>query len=272
MQEKPGERVAEPHLDARVLSAQRGSPGYAAVGLVQLPSTGPDSWTAHDRARTGRVRFWFTGKGNSNCQGASKATRRTDRRAARWRPEEMTVPGEKGVGVLLAESVQKVERPVSRELPPLPIPFLENEVVESKRMRGLSRPVRSRVERCVGWQGWANAGVRGMNEIFGKTATLEAGGRPSAMQLSSLSRICDAYRVKSAADCSSTAEAFEALCCSVPGYTGNGVKQATFKEGLVSPADPGAKNGRWFCSLDWLGLGSLEGLAPGFASFAKRAS
>ena len=35
----------------------------------------------------------------------------------------MTVPGEKGVGVLLAESVHKVEKPVSRELLPLPIPF-----------------------------------------------------------------------------------------------------------------------------------------------------
>ena len=43
----------------------------------------------------------------------------------------MTEPGEKGVGVLLAESVQKVERPVSRVLLPLPILFLENEVVDS---------------------------------------------------------------------------------------------------------------------------------------------
>ena len=105
----------------------------------------------------------------------------------------MTVPGEKRVGVLLAESVQKVERPVSRELLPLPIPFPENEVDESERMRGLSRSVRSRVKRRVGWQGWANAGVRSMNEIFGKTATSEHRGRPSTMQLSSLSRICDAY-------------------------------------------------------------------------------
>ena len=106
----------------------------------------------------------------------------------------MTVPGEKGVGVLLAESVQKVESPVSRELLPLPIPFLENEVVKSERICGLSRAVRSRVKRRVGWQGWGNTGVHSMNEIFGKTATSEAGGRPSAVQLSSLSRICDAFR------------------------------------------------------------------------------
>ena len=106
----------------------------------------------------------------------------------------MIVPGEKGVGVLLAESLQKVERPVARELLPLPIPFPENEVVKSERIRGLSRAVRSRVKRRVGWQGWANAGVRIVNEIFGKTATSEAGGRPSAMQLPSLSQICDAYR------------------------------------------------------------------------------
>ena len=70
----------------------------------------------------------------------------------------MTEPGEEGVDVVLAASVQKVERPVSRELLPLPIPVLENEVVESERIRGLSRAVRSRVKRRVGWQGWANAG------------------------------------------------------------------------------------------------------------------
>ena len=53
----------------------------------------------------------------------------------------MTEPGEKGVGVLLATSVQEVEMPVSRELLPLPIPFPVIEVVESERMRGLSRTV-----------------------------------------------------------------------------------------------------------------------------------
>ena len=86
----------------------------------------------------------------------------------------MTEPGEEGVGVVLAESVQKVERPVSGELLPLPVPFPENEVVESERIRGLSRAVRSRVKRRVGWQGWANAGVRSMDEIVGKTATSKA--------------------------------------------------------------------------------------------------
>ena len=103
-------------------------------------------------------------------------------------------------------------------------------------MRGLSRAVRSRVKRRVGWQGWANAGVRSMNKIFGITATSEAGAVCDA-----LSRICDACRKISAADCSSATEAFKALCGSVPVYTGNGVKQATFKEGLVSLPDPGAK-------------------------------
>ena len=127
----------------------------------------------------------------------------------------MTEPGEKGVGVLLAESVQQVERPVSRELLPLPIPFPENEVVESERIRGLSRAVRLRVKRRVDWQGWANAGVHSTNETPGKTAASDAGGRPSALQLSSLSRICDAYRVRSAAECNSAAEAlkrFAVLC------------------------------------------------------------
>ena len=100
----------------------------------------------------------------------------------------MTEPGERGVGVLLAESVQQVERPVSRELLPLPIPFPENEVVESERIRGLSPAVRLRVKRRVDCQGWANAGVHNTNETPGKTAASEAGGRQSAMQLSSPSR------------------------------------------------------------------------------------
>ena len=62
----------------------------------------------------------------------------------------MTEPCGKGLGVLLAESVQKVERPVSRELLPLPLPFPEKKHVESERIRGLSRAVRPRVKRCVG--------------------------------------------------------------------------------------------------------------------------
>ena len=61
-------------------------------------------------------------------------------------------------------------------------------------------------------------------------------GRPS-LELTSLSRICYSYRETSAADCSSV----KALYGSVPGYTVNGVKQATYKEGLVSFPDPGAK-------------------------------
>ena len=77
------------------------------------------------------------------------------------------------------EAAQKVARPVVCELLPLPIPFPKNEVVESERIRELSRAVRSRVKRRVGWQGWANAGVRSINEIFGKTASSE--GQESAV-------------------------------------------------------------------------------------------
>ena len=83
-------------------------------------------------------------------------------------------PGEEGMGVLLAEAVQKVARPVARELLTLPIPFPEKEVVESDRIRGLSRAVRSRVKKRVGWQGWANALVLSVNEIFSKTLASES--------------------------------------------------------------------------------------------------
>ena len=142
----------------------------------------------------------------------------------------MTEPGEKGVGAFLAESVQQVNRPVSRELLPLPILFRGNEHVESERLHSLSRAVRSRVMRRVGWQGWPDNAVLSMNEIYSKTSASEAGSRTSSLQLASSSRICNAYQVTSAADCNSATEAFKALCGSAPGYTGNGVKQATFKE------------------------------------------
>ena len=143
---------------------------------------------------TGGVCCRRAGEGDSSCQGASKATRRTIRRSARRRQEEMTELGEKELGALLAESVQQGIRPVSRELLPLPIPFLENEHVESERLHSLSRAVRSRVMRRVGWQGWANDGVLNLSEIYSKTSASESGSRPSSLQLSSLSQICDAYR------------------------------------------------------------------------------
>ena len=47
--------------------------------------------------------------------------------------------------------------------------------------------------------------------------------------------------------------------------------ETIFKEGLF-PARPRCEDGRWFCSFVWVGLRSLEGLAPGLASLAKRAS
>ena len=77
----------------------------------------------------------------------------------------MTEPGEKGVGALLTESVQQVNRTASRELLPLPIPFPENEHVESEQLHSLSRAVRSLVMRRVGWQGRPDDGVRSMDEI-----------------------------------------------------------------------------------------------------------
>ena len=78
------------------------------------------------------------------------------------------------------------------KLLPLPIPFSDSEVVESERLRELSRSVRSRVKRRLGWQSWTNAGVRSLSEIFGRASASEAGIRPSSMQLNSLDRICNA--------------------------------------------------------------------------------
>ena len=86
----------------------------------------------------------------------------------------------------------------------------------------------------------ANAGVRSMNEIFSRTSASKAGSRPSAMQLNSLDQVCNAYRDVSAVESNNAAEAFKVLCGSVPGYTGNGVKKDTCKEGLPLP-DPGGK-------------------------------
>ena len=174
--------------------------------------------------------------------------------AARRRPEEMTEPGDEGVGVLLAESVQKVERPVSRELLPLPIPFPENEVVESERIRGLSRAVRSRVMRRVGWQGWANAGVRSVNEIFSKTATSEAGGRPSTMQLSSLPRICDAYRGDERCRVQFYRGSLQSALRFSAWLHRNRFQTSYLQGGHRFPARPRREDGRWLCSFNRSGL------------------
>ena len=88
-------------------------------GQPHLSWDKPDSWAAHDRARTGGGCLRCAGEGDSSCQGASTATRRTNRRAARRQQEEMTEPGEKELGALLAESGQQGIRPVSL---PLQIP------------------------------------------------------------------------------------------------------------------------------------------------------
>ena len=124
----------------------------------------------------------------------------------------MTEPGGQGLGVLLAESVQQGTRAVSRELLPLPLPFPENEHVESEYLRSLSRAARSRVVRRVGWQGWAKDGVRSTSEIYSKTSASEAGSRSSSLQPASLSRICSAYQGTSAAECRGSLQSALKFC------------------------------------------------------------
>ena len=154
----------------------------------------------------------------------------------------MTEPGEKGVGVLLAESVQQVERPVSRELLPLPIPFPENEVVESERMRCLSRAVRLRVKRRVDWQGWANAGVHSTNEVFRQDSGF--GCRRSAVCNATLIAVTNLRRLSGEKRCRmqflprKLLKRFAVLCLAALEMLSN---RPPFKEGLVSLPDPGAK-------------------------------
>ena len=184
----------------------------------------------------------------------------------------MTEPCGKGLGVLLAESVQQGNRSVSRELLPLPLPFLENEHVESEHLRCLSRAVRSRVVRRVGWQGWANDGVRSMNEIYSKTSASEAGSWSSSPQPASLSRICSAYEGVSAAECKSArkpSKRFAVLCLDTPTVVSN--RPPSRRVSFPCPTHVR----RWQMVLTFktgTDFGSLEGLVPGFASFAKRAS
>ena len=112
-----------------VLSVQKDSAGNAAVDLVQLEhlsgllSTDP---AVQEHAFMWRVSHTDLGTGyapeleelgsgvlavETEPARDGQSPRGTYRRAARRRPEE-TEPGENGVGVILAESVQKVERPV----------------------------------------------------------------------------------------------------------------------------------------------------------------
>ena len=150
-----------------------------------------------------------------------------DVRIASRRQEEMTELAGSG-----RASFQQGNRPVSRELLPPPLPFPENEHVESEHLRSLSRAGRSRVVRRLGCQGWANdqqdVGLGGRKRVVFASTRLFVS-------------ICSAYQEVSAAECMSAAEAFKALCGSVPGNTDRGVKQATFKEGLVSLPDPSSK-------------------------------
>ena len=121
-------------------------------------------------------------------------------------------------------------------------PFPDNEKAEGERCRGLSRAVRSRVNRRVGWQDWANAGVRSMNDDL-QAERLRR--RPEVVRLRCSTILWTNFAmlivVVSAVECNNAAEAFKMLCSSVPGYTGNGVKQATYKDGLVALPDPGGR-------------------------------
>ena len=89
-----------------------------------------------------------------------------------------------------------------------------------------------------------------MNEIFGKTATSEAG---SAVYDAALIFVTNLRCLSRGKRCRVQfyRGSLQSALRSVPGYTRNGVKQAL--------PDPGAEDGRWLCSSDLGGLRSLEG-------------
>ena len=72
-------------------------------------------------------------------------------------------------------------------------------------------------------------------------ATSEGGGRPSAMQLSSLSRICDAYRGEKRYRVQLFRGSLQSALRFCAWLHWKRCQQATSKEGLVSLPDPGAK-------------------------------
>ena len=109
--------------------------------------------------------------------------------------------------------------------------FPGSEVVASELLRGVGSI------REVAWAGRAGP----MQECVGMNGSSEARNRLSSMQLNSLDRICNSHQGISAAERNNAAEAFKALCGLAAGFTGNGVKQSTFKEGLVVSPDPGTK-------------------------------
>ena len=141
----------------------------------------------------------------SNVLAKETAAAKERRKLARRR-QEMTEPSEEGLDVLLPYSVQRG--------------------CQTYRVRCLSRAVRSRVKRRVGWQCWANAGVCSMNEISRKTAASEAGSPPSAMQ--------NAYQEKA-----------------LPIATMPRKFSMRFKEGHVSLPNPGATMADGSAWRDW---------------------
>ena len=157
--------------------------------------------------------------------------------------------------MLLAETVQKVERPVTRELLPLPISLPENEVLESERIRGLSRVVRSCVKRRVGWQGWANAGVRSVSVNLRQNG--DPGGRGSVVYdaarffVTNLRCLSGDDRCRVQNYCGSLQSALR-FCAWLHR---NRCQTRYLQGGPRFPARPRREDDRWLCSCNRCGLG-----------------
>ena len=74
------------------------------------------------------------------------------------------------------------------------LPFDDVDVIVTATFASLSRSVRQRVRRRIGWQSWANDGVAALNELGSGVREPKAGQTSSSGQRSCLQEIQEAYK------------------------------------------------------------------------------
>ena len=109
-----------------------------------------------------------------------------------------------------------------KDILPCCLPYPSASETAEADLSSVSRTVRSRVRRAVGWKHWANEGVSVLNEL--SSPGVPPPRTTSAAQRSALHLIESAYQSVGAPPSTTPAAAFSELCGARPGYAADVLK------------------------------------------------
>ena len=123
---------------------------------------------------------------------------------------------------------------VPRDLLPCALPYVGDECIADGRVLHVSRSVRSRIRKKMGWRGWLNSAVGTLNELAGHSFEGDPSQKISLGQKLCLDEMVDVFRGLESPPCMTAAAACDELCGRASVYSDAAEGKAKYKRELLS--------------------------------------